>query len=232
MRYFKFIIALILLNSTSCHFINNKANKTNPISKKIANQKKLAKSISKNKIKVGNHYFQQQQDSEGNMILKSFQQELQEIESTNQDIKSINKSQPLELVDGDALLEYQQSKAIVKNNAISNAEDIGIASWYGKKFNGKSTASGEKFNSELMTAAHPKLPIPSWVMVTNIKNNKTVVVKINDRGPFVKNKTSNSENRRIIDLSEKAAEKLEFKSKGTAKVKIKLLNSFNTDSVF
>ncbi len=94
-------------------------------------------------------------------------------------------------------------------------EEIGIASWYGKDFDGRPTASGEIFNSRKLTAAHRKLPLGSIVSVKNLENNKEVILKINDRGPYVKN--------RIIDVSEYAAELLEFKQKGLAKVQIKLL---------
>src|ERR1700681_1079889 len=62
---------------------------------------------------------------------------------------------------------------------------VGTASWYGREFHGKTTASGEPFNMFDLTAAHPKLPLGSWVRVTNLRNGKTVVVKINDRGPIV-----------------------------------------------
>jgi len=96
-----------------------------------------------------------------------------------------------------------------------NFEEIGTASWYGDQFNGKKTANGETYNKGSMTAAHPTLPLPSLVKVTNLKNNKSVIVRVNDRGPFAKN--------RVIDLSQKAAEILEYKNKGTTIVKIELL---------
>ena len=93
----------------------------------------------------------------------------------------------------------------------------GIASWYGPGFQGKKTASGERFNTHKLTAAHPTLQLPSLVKVTNLENGKTVVVRVNDRGPFAKN--------RIIDLSMAAAEALDFKHQGTARVRIELLNN-------
>jgi rare lipoprotein A (peptidoglycan hydrolase) len=94
-------------------------------------------------------------------------------------------------------------------------EEIGIASWYGKDFHGKKTANGETYNLGDLTAAHPTLPLPSMIKITNLDNNKSQVVRVNDRGPFAKN--------RIIDVSEKTAEILDFKNKGTTQVKVELL---------
>lgn len=94
-------------------------------------------------------------------------------------------------------------------------EEIGIASWYGKDFHGKKTANGEIYNLGDLTAAHPTLPLPSIVKITNLDNNQNQVVRVNDRGPFAKN--------RVIDVSEKTAEILGFKNKGTTKVKVELL---------
>jgi len=91
----------------------------------------------------------------------------------------------------------------------------GIASWYGPKFHGKLTANGEIYNQYALTAAHKTLPLPSAVKVTNLKNNKSVVLRINDRGPFV--------NDRIIDLSSKAADILDLKKNGTGLVRVILL---------
>lgn len=101
-------------------------------------------------------------------------------------------------------------------------EEIGTASWYGDDFHGKATANGETYNMESMTAAHPTLPLPSLVRVTNLRNNKSVVVRVNDRGPFAKN--------RVIDVSEKAATLLEFKGQGTTEVKVELLRN-DTDQM-
>lgn len=89
----------------------------------------------------------------------------------------------------------------------------GIASWYGKNHQGKKTANGERFNMKELTAAHKKLPFGTLVEVTNLENGLKVIVRINDRGPFIRN--------RIIDLSKKAATILDIK--GTAKVKIKTI---------
>jgi rare lipoprotein A len=89
-----------------------------------------------------------------------------------------------------------------------------MAAWYGDKFNGGKTASGERFNMHKLTAAHRTLPFNTLVKVTNLNNKATVVVRINDRGPFVKN--------RIIDLSRAAARKIGLDRLGTAPVRIEL----------
>lgn len=91
----------------------------------------------------------------------------------------------------------------------------GTASWYGPGFHGKKTANGERFNQYAMTAAHPTLHLPCHVRVTNLENERSVVVRVNDRGPFAKG--------RIIDLSMAAADKLDFKNAGTARVRVELL---------
>ena len=88
----------------------------------------------------------------------------------------------------------------------------GVASWYGKKFQGQKTASGEPYDMFKMTAAHKTLPIPSYVKVTNLVNKKSVVVRINDRGPFHSN--------RIIDLSYAAASRIGLAAKGSGLVEI------------
>ena len=88
----------------------------------------------------------------------------------------------------------------------------GTASWYGRKFQGQKTSSGEPYNMYAMTAAHPILPIPSYARVTNLRNNKSVVVRINDRGPFYSG--------RIIDLSYAAAYKLGIAAQGSGMVEV------------
>ena len=92
---------------------------------------------------------------------------------------------------------------------------VGYASWYGKKFQGRPTASGEIYNMYAYTAAHRTLPLGTYVRVTNLSNGKSVVVKINDRGPFVKG--------RIIDLSYAAAKKIGMVKKGVQKVRIEAI---------
>lgn len=94
-------------------------------------------------------------------------------------------------------------------------DSTGIASWYGPKFHGRRTANGEIFDMDLLTAAHPTLPMPVRAKVTNLENGRTVVVRINDRGPFAKN--------REIDMSRRAADVLGFKDQGTAKVRVQYL---------
>ncbi len=93
--------------------------------------------------------------------------------------------------------------------------ETGIASWYGHKFHSRQTANGEVFNMYAMTAAHRVLPLPSVVRVTDLGNGRSVVVRINDRGPYA--------NERIIDLSLTAAEKLGFRRKGVTRVRVELL---------
>lgn len=92
----------------------------------------------------------------------------------------------------------------------------GIASWYGLKFHGKRTSSGEAYDMYAMTAAHKTLPLPSYVEVTNLVNNKKVIVKVNDRGPFHEG--------RVIDLSYVAAYKLDILAEGTGKVKLRVID--------
>lgn len=88
----------------------------------------------------------------------------------------------------------------------------GVASWYGAKFHGKRTANGEIFNMNGLSAAHTTLPLPSLVRVTNLDNGRAIIVRVNDRGPFVNN--------RLIDLSRSAAQELGFVRQGTARVRV------------
>jgi rare lipoprotein A len=91
-----------------------------------------------------------------------------------------------------------------------------VASWYGRKFHGRRTASGERFDMYAMTAAHRRLPLPCYVRVRNLQNGRSVVVRVNDRGPFHEN--------RIIDLSYAAASKLGMLGRGTALVEIRAID--------
>ena len=93
----------------------------------------------------------------------------------------------------------------------------GVASWYGKKFHGKPTSSGEIYDMHDMTAAHKTLPLPVNAKVTNLENGRSVIVKINDRGPFIDN--------RIIDLSYAAARDLDMITNGTALVEVETLGA-------
>src|SRR6266699_4027560 len=88
----------------------------------------------------------------------------------------------------------------------------GMASWYGDDFHGRLTANGEVFDMASLTAAHPTLPLPSYARATNMSNGKSLVVRVNDRGPYHGN--------RLIDVSNKAAELLEFKGNGVARVRV------------
>ncbi len=97
-----------------------------------------------------------------------------------------------------------------------NYDTIGVASWYGDRFHGRPTANGERFDVDGLTAAHPTLPMPSYVRVTNLQNQRSVVVRVNDRGPFKDN--------RLIDVSERTAELLEFKHKGMARVRVQFVD--------
>lgn len=99
-------------------------------------------------------------------------------------------------------------------------KQLGKASWYGPNFHKQRTSSGEVYDMYQMTAAHKTLPLPSYVKVKNLENNKEVVVKVNDRGPF--------HNNRIIDLSYAAATKLDMLENGTASVAIEVINTDNS----
>jgi rare lipoprotein A len=93
----------------------------------------------------------------------------------------------------------------------------GAASWYGEAFHTRKTSNGEYFDMNMMTAAHPTLPLPSYAKVTNMDTGTTIVVRINDRGPFV--------GTRIIDLSKRSAEALDFKSRGKANVRVQWIGN-------
>ncbi|MGZ8194163.1 MAG: septal ring lytic transglycosylase RlpA family protein [Methylosarcina sp.] len=117
-------------------------------------------------------------------------------------VLQVNRSNKLE--------EPPQQEALIPR--ITRYIKQGIASWYGPRFHGKKTATGEIFDMYAMTAAHKTLPIPSYAQVTNLENNRSVIVRINDRGPYVGN--------RLLDLSYAAAKKLGIQKEGLAKVEI------------
>lgn len=98
----------------------------------------------------------------------------------------------------------------------------GIASWYGKKFHGRLTSNRERYDMYAMTAAHKTLPLPTWARVTNLQNGKSIVVRVNDRGPFVAN--------RLIDLSYAAASALDIVQAGTGMVEVEALAGFAADA--
>ena len=99
--------------------------------------------------------------------------------------------------------------------ALRNYKERGIASWYGRKFHGQKTSNGETYDMYAMTAAHPTLPLPSYARVTNVATGKSVIVRVNDRGPFLHG--------RIIDLSYVAAHKVGIASKGSGEVEVEAI---------
>jgi rare lipoprotein A len=125
-------------------------------------------------------------------------------------------SPPAQDSDAKASPSLANAEPITAGPDVSDFAQQGRASWYGRAFHGRKTASGERYNMNAMTAAHRTLPLASWVRVTNQTNNKSVVVKINDRGPYVRG--------RIIDLSSAAATALGMRGMGTSKVTIEGLS--------
>jgi peptidoglycan lytic transglycosylase len=111
----------------------------------------------------------------------------------------------------------------VPAKAVGPFKQRGIASWYGRRFHGQATSSGERYDMYKMTAAHPTLPIPSYARVTNLRNGRSVIVRINDRGPF--------HSGRIIDLSYAAAAKLGYVSAGSTTVEVEAIVPGETSAV-
>lgn len=136
-----------------------------------------------------------------------------EVNQTNQIEQATIPSNPDNAV---VIIDSNYNNTNNSNNFLNENDLIGIASWYGKDFDGRPTASGELFDSRKLTGAHRTIPLGSIVSVRNLENGKEVILKINDRGPYVKN--------RIIDVSEYAAELLSFKNKGLTKVELKILS--------
>jgi rare lipoprotein A (peptidoglycan hydrolase) len=122
-----------------------------------------------------------------------------------------NNSEARSAPSSSAQIKPENLKQLAKNRPF----EVGTASWYGEDFEGKPTASGEDYDMYDMTAAHPTLPLGSYVRVTNLHNGRAVVVKVNDRGPIVPG--------RIIDLSYGAAEALQFQHKGLQRVRLDLV---------
>jgi rare lipoprotein A len=106
--------------------------------------------------------------------------------------------------------------AYIPQTARRAHREEGLASWYGRRFHGRKTASGEPYNMYAMTAAHPTLPIPSYARITALNTGKSVVVRINDRGPF--------HSKRVIDLSYTAAHKLGYLKNGSTRVRVESLD--------
>jgi rare lipoprotein A len=98
---------------------------------------------------------------------------------------------------------------------VESYDKVGMASWYGPKFHRRMTSNGEWFDQDYLSAAHPTMQLPSYARVTNLENGRSIVVRVNDRGPFVAD--------RIIDLSKRSADVLDVRRKGTAKVRVQYL---------
>ena len=106
-------------------------------------------------------------------------------------------------------------RRFVPMTAMGPYKATGVASWYGTRYHGLKTATGETYDMLKMTAAHPTLPLPSYARVTNLGNNRSVIVRVNDRGPFLHG--------RIIDLSFAAANRLGYTQQGSASVEVELI---------
>jgi rare lipoprotein A len=104
---------------------------------------------------------------------------------------------------------------------VTEYEAIGIASWYGSPYHGRLTANGERYDMHALTAAHPTLQLPSVVRVTNLENGRSLMLRVNDRGPFLKG--------RLIDLSQAAARELGFERQGLARVHVVYLGTARLD---
>ncbi len=130
---------------------------------------------------------------------------------------------PMKFIKSAALAAVLSTGAVSLAAPVSLAQELvavvqtatGVASWYGGKFHGRRTASGETYNQHALTAAHRTLPFGTEVVVTNQNNGKSVVVRINDRGPF--------SGGRIIDLSHKAASQIGMINSGTARVRLEVI---------
>jgi rare lipoprotein A len=107
---------------------------------------------------------------------------------------------------------YQVAGTWYEPKADPDYDRTGMASWYGVQFHGRRTANGEIFDSASLSAAHPTLPLPSYVRVTNLDNGRSIVVRVNDRGPYTRG--------RLIDVSERTAELLDFKRDGSTEVRV------------
>lgn len=130
---------------------------------------------------------------------------------------AVPRAEPLSKTGNDAYVAL--GRRYVPMPEADGYSERGVASWYGKKFHGKRTSSGEKYDMYKMTAAHRTLPLPSYARVTNLENGESAIVRVNDRGPFLHN--------RLIDLSYAAAYKLGIMGDGTGHVKVE---SIDTDA--
>jgi rare lipoprotein A len=128
--------------------------------------------------------------------------------------ESVPREEPRARFGNPPFYEVAGKRYIVLASATGHVER-GVASWYGPTFHGGRTATGETYDMNAMTGAHPTLPLPTWVRVTNLQNGRSVVIRLNDRGPF--------SNNRIIDLSHAAAGQLDMIRAGTAMVEVRSL---------
>ena len=110
---------------------------------------------------------------------------------------------------------YQVAGRWFRPREMSSYDKTGVASWYGPQFHARKTSNGEWFDMNRLTAAHATMPLPSYAKVTNLDNGREVIVRVNDRGPFV--------DTRVIDLSRRAAEVLDYKNKGKTNVRVQLI---------
>lgn len=122
---------------------------------------------------------------------------------------TVVSKEPVSTSNKESLLQQLSAAA---SSTVNRFKQTGLASWYGRQFHGKTTASGERFDMNALTAAHPSLPLNCYVKVTNKGNGKSVVVRINDRGPFHSN--------RVLDLSYGAAKAIGLTQSGTGNVAI------------
>lgn len=118
--------------------------------------------------------------------------------------------------EGSAVAADAARGAILEPTDGAGYDRVGMASWYGGQFHGRQTADGETFDRTELTAAHLSLPLPCYVRVTNLENNRSIVLRVNDRGPYVGN--------RLIDVSEQAAEMLAFRRSGSTKVRVQYVS--------
>ena len=128
---------------------------------------------------------------------------------------SLQEDFPHQIADVSSANQQNTTSKKIKKVVTKSTKIQGVASWYGNYFHGKKTATGELFDMNAMTAAHNSLPLDSYAEITNTANHKTVIVRINDRGPFVDN--------RVLDLSYSAAKQLGMDEAGTSKVEIKTI---------
>lgn len=128
--------------------------------------------------------------------------------------EGVPRDEPRARYGNPAFYEVGGQRYVVLQSAVGYVEQ-GVASWYGPDFHGGRTATGETYDMHAMTGAHPTLPLPTWVRVTNLENGRSVVVRLNDRGPFARG--------RVIDLSRAAAEALDMVRAGTARVEVRSL---------